>query len=189
MTAAPQTRQVPVRILTTVGWLTATLVIPRLHSLLDWLEHGGPFVRLRHVRFPASERVLPAFALQRNAIFLVIPVDPTQALYELPADPLRVEHQFAALTPFGILSGRLTTLRNVRMADWLLHHGGFIVIESCRLHATGAMAPGKNEPLVVVNAEHVIGVTDDMPAEPAPAPASKAPASASSAKAAPRSRR
>ena len=81
----------------------------------------------------------------------------------MPARDLRVDHDVSALTRFGAVHGRVTLLRHVPVSDWLLHGGGFLAVQSCRLQAIGDVGLRKSEPLVFVNAEHVVGVTDDTP--------------------------
>lgn len=173
-------RQVPVQVLTTVGWLEATLVVPRIHSLFDWFEHAGPFVRFTGARFVGSAKVLPAMTLQRGAVILVVPRDPAQALLEEPQGRLRAEHQVACLTQLGVLQGRLVTLTGVRVSDWLLHHSGFIALHDLRIQERGAKAPSPAKlALAFVNATHVIGVTDDDPPAPPPRAVAKAPGAVS----------
>jgi hypothetical protein len=160
MAASSETRRIPVRVLTIVGWLDATIELPRKHSLLDWLEHQGSFVRLEHVAFHGSPRVIPAFTVQSGAIVLLTPRDPLLAQLDEPAAALRVEHEIACLTRQGVLRGRLVTLPSVRVSRWLLHHGGFIALHDAHLEgATGAA--GERIALAFVNAQHVVGVTDD----------------------------
>ena len=163
MPAAPQVRTVPARVLTPIGWVQGSFTVPRLHSFVDHLDHAGPSLRLRGVRLPGRKDPVKTFVVQRNAVILVIPDADGQFERTELVSGRKVDHALSCLLQHGVVHGRLTTLASVPVAEFMLHHAGFVILRDAVIHLTAGAKPTRPTPAIprlLVNAAHVIGVSE-----------------------------
>src|SRR5688572_4517288 len=100
--AAGKFELIPTRILTTVGWLRASVQLRGTETLLEHVEAigvGGQFLAVVDAEMPASADRVPFLALQRSAVTLIVPDVPEV----LQSDP--------------------PTMGELRPARFLLEHG------------------------------------------------------------------
>jgi hypothetical protein len=141
--------------------MEAVFEIPRLQNFFEWLDHSGAFLRVASVRLPDGRSTHQNFALQRHAVLAVLPLDAKEAEHGWMPAARQVVHDVSCLATFGVLHGRLHAYAGMRLADYLLHHAGFIVLHDCRVEHVGQSRGEKPMEAVFINAEHVVGVTDE----------------------------
>ena len=147
-------RAIQARLLTQAGWITGTLHVPHLSSVLNFINNGGPFLKLTEVALPDGTRP-EFFALRRASVSLIVPaVEESELRLNKPAGE-HERHQLCCLMEGGSLDGSLSVLKNVRVSDYLLHHSGFCVMRECKTHDGNQIVP-----LVLVNTDNVVGVTE-----------------------------
>lgn len=112
-TAPLLTRQVQVRILTSVDWMDALLELPKLQDFFSGLEHPGAFLQL--------------------ASLAVEPSDPADVQDVRSTTGREVEHDVSCFTTHGVLRGCVRTFEGVRLPEYLLHPAGFIVLREATL--------------------------------------------------------
>lgn len=156
MTYRPPHREIAARIFTPEGWLTGTFHLPRAHSLLDHLNHAVPFVKLVAATLPTGEAHVPFLALRREAAVLIVPQDEGD-LQEGRVQGETEEHQTTCLIRGGSITGRIQTLKHVRLSDYLIHHPGFILMHGCRLEAANV---SQTAPRVLLNAAQIVAASE-----------------------------
>ena len=77
---ALQRRTVAVECLTRGDWLSGHFHVPFEQSFLDFLQHGGAFLPLTDVTVPGRLVALPFFAIQRDGLALIAPIQRRLAL-------------------------------------------------------------------------------------------------------------
>lgn len=161
MEERPELRLVPVRVLTSAGWITGTLHVPRAMPLLDFLEDERRFVSLSGVKLPIGAE-LPFFALAKSAIVLLQPT-PEELVEAVTRTSGRSRlHQVSCLFEGGLVMGTLALPSDRRVSDELLASKGFVVLGHCTI---GVDAPAKAPVMeaglhVLVHAPRLIGVTE-----------------------------
>lgn len=157
----PELRLVPVRALTTAGWITGTLHVPRAMPLLDFLEEDRTFVSLSEARLPMGNDV-PFFALAKSAIVLLQP-RPEELVEAVTRTSGRSRlRQVSCFFDGGLVMGTLALPGDHRVSDELLAAKGFVVLGHCTI---GVDAPTKSPVMeagihVIVHAPRLIGVTE-----------------------------
>jgi hypothetical protein len=158
----PKQRKLEAEILTSAGWVRATLVRPELQSLTDYLQTAGPFVKLTDATLPGGEQQVEFLALQRAAVHLVAPVA-ADAVETEGSGGITSPWRIACIFERGILHGRLDFLVNLRLSDYLRQQTGFIIVRDAAWKPAGAgdAAPSSSPwPVVIVNAARVLGVVE-----------------------------
>ena len=161
MPAAPPVRSVAVRVLTPIGWMQGVFVLPRMHAFVDFVEHAGPFLRIHDVRLPGRKDAVRTFVMQRNAVLLVVPEDAEHLEKAEMTASAKVAHRVSCLMEHGVVHGKLVIVADVAIGDFLLHHSGFVVLRDCVIQLRDASKPSGRIPWLVVNAAHVIGVSEE----------------------------
>jgi hypothetical protein len=132
--------------------------VPKLQSLLDFLNHPTDFYKLTDASLPHGLHA-DFFALQRDSVSLVIPqVDESELHLNRPSGDFE-RHEISCLLNAGALDATLGVLKNTRVSDYLHSHTGFCVMRSCKTHG----AQGQEAPLVLVNTDQLVGVTEPAP--------------------------
>jgi hypothetical protein len=161
-----QLRRVDVQLFTRAGWVTGTLRVPVKSRLIEHLNHSREFISLTDVRFETQPDPIPFFAVQRDAIMLLIP--PEGEVISAATIEEMVVHPLSAMIELGTLYGQFKTLKSVRVSDFISATRGFFHLEHCDLvlgDRWGREIKEAHRPHVLVNIKHVIGVTEDSPAE------------------------
>jgi hypothetical protein len=157
-----QLRRVHVQLYTRVGWVTGTLRIPAKSRLIEHLNHSREFLSLTDVRFEMQPDPIPFFAVQRDAIILMVP--PDNEPINAPTLEEMVVHPLSCMLELGTLYGEFKTLRSVRVSDFISATKGFFHLESCDLvlgDRFGRQITESHRAHVLVHIKHVIGVTED----------------------------
>lgn len=162
----PNLRDIPCELLTSYGWIGATMPVPHAHGLVDFLSNSPSFLKLTQVRLP--DRLNPAafFALQRSATVLVIPGVDKGISTEHMVAPSTTPVMF--LLPGGVLDGHLAFSAHLRLSDFLRTHTGFIAVRDADWtpHSTVDVPTDASNPprrglrYVLVNASLVVGVEE-----------------------------
>jgi hypothetical protein len=154
----PEQREIPARLLTRAGWLTGTLHVPKLQSLLDFLNHPTDFFKLTNASLPHGLQA-DFFALQRDSVSLVVPgVEESELRLNRPAGE-HERHDICCLLDTGSLDATLGILKDIRVSDYLHSHSGFCVMRDCKTHGS----EGQEAPIVLVNTDQLVGVTEPAP--------------------------
>ena len=66
-------RKVLAHLLTDLGWLQGTFLVPEGQSLMDFFQGGVQLLKLTPARFPGEKELIPFIALRRDAIHAVEP--------------------------------------------------------------------------------------------------------------------
>ena len=156
---APSQRRVAVRLYTLSGWVVGTLHVPEGEALLPFLNGREAFFRLTNVSLPDQPRTIPFLALQRKAVFVVVPGE--DLLIGMPDHTDHVRHEVACLFDGGLLMGNLALPKGVRVSDELMHSEEFFAIEDCTLGIDASPEPVMEaEPLVLVHGAEMFGVAE-----------------------------
>jgi hypothetical protein len=158
----PETNTRRLGILTMAGWLTGTLRVPRLHTLVDFIDTSHDFLKLSDVHLIEHDQRLPFLALQRSAAMFIAPLDDQPRKDTLPRSPETTEREVACLFDHCILVGKLDVFKGTRVSDYLMHRGGFIPVRECTLRGGGYLPPearGTFE-LALVNRSRILGVSE-----------------------------
>ena len=161
-----QLRRVNVQLYTRVGWVTGTMRAPVKSRLIEHLNHSREFLSLTDVRFETQPDPIPFFAVQREAIILLVP--PPNEMIAAPMIEEMEVHPLSCMLELGTLYGEFKTLKSVRVSDFISATKGFFHLENCDLVLGDRFGHHINEahrPHVLVNIKHVIGVTEDSPEE------------------------
>lgn len=169
----PPQRSIAARILTAPRWIRGTFHLPKLHSFLEYLGREAAFYRLTGVSLDEEGPELPFFALRCSSAAIIVPECREEEL-KLDAVPGAMPHPVDCLLETGMASGLLALLPNVRVSDYLMHQGGFVVLRAVTFPPRPLSPPGPAE-VVFINARALVGVRERNPSAPAPArPAAEA---------------
>ena len=163
MSYRPEQRSIPVRILTSAGWLSGTLHIPARSRLVEQLNRATMFFRLTEVTIHGRNVGLPYLSLQRSEMILILPPASETDLQFVPETEPLAPHELNCLLEFGMVSGTIQTLKGVRVSDFFLNRQGFVLLENATLRMGGMGGKPEtvdHEPRVIVNALRVLGVSD-----------------------------
>lgn len=163
----PESVQRKLGILTRAGWVTASLRVPKLHTLADFVDTSGEFFRLSEAWLPHAEAALPFLALHRASAMFIVPLDGMQGFDVAPHTTPTTVHDVSCLFDHGVLAGKLEILTGVRVSDYLMHRGGFIPLANCSLQGAPYLPPEALQtfPLALVNRDRIVGVAE-APREP-----------------------
>jgi len=155
-------RAVPVRILTSAGWIVGKLHVYEGWQLIKYINHAQAFITLEDVILEGRPKVLPLFTLHRSAVQFVV-VETDEDLAEPGQSQKLVEHPVACLLEYGTLRGRTHIMRGVRLADYLSKNDGFILVHDAHYHLKNPWedrAVEHEESAVLLNPKAVIGMSD-----------------------------
>ena len=160
MAYQPDLVQRRIGILTTAGWLTCVLRVPKLRTLSDHLDSLGEFLRLTDVHFVGSQNAIPFLLLHKTSIFFCTPTEtsPTDAP---KATGVSSTHQVNLLFDIGTMQGTLETLKNVRISDALMNKNGFLTLRNAQFRVNRGPADNKDFPLVLVNRDRIVGLIEE----------------------------
>ncbi len=148
-----------VRLFTPTGWVIGTLHVPEGMGLLPFLNGDDAFFRMTNVSLPEQPRTIPFLALQRKAVFVVVPGEDVKlGIHEPNA---HVRHEVTCLFDGGLVMGTLPLPKGVRVSDELMQSEEFFAIEDCTLGIDASPEPiMEAEELVFVHAAEVFGVAE-----------------------------
>lgn len=156
---APPQRLVPAGFYTRAGWLTGTLHIPEAGQLLASVERVEEFYKLTDVRFAGIDHFEAFFALQRDALVLIVPDDADDRIADAPADSRK--ELVSVLFDTGVVIGWLRLAARTRLSDYLQNRRGFIHLANCEIHIGQGESKSLHRPAnVLVNVEGVIGISE-----------------------------
>jgi hypothetical protein len=160
--AHPRLRNVPVDVLTNLGWLTGTLHVPSHLALSDFLALGSHALKLTGAAVPNEVERLSFVALRREAVVLVAPALAEEGEAAEPSG-YTSDLQVACLLPMGILRGTLRVIYNLRLSDHLQQAGHLLTLHRCLLAHYGGTAnsPGaRGLHTAIVNLNHALGIAE-----------------------------
>lgn len=170
MSPRPRQRRIWADVLVAAGWVEGTFLVPETQSLLDYLSHGGAFLKMTDARVPGPDRTAEFFALQRAAVTLIAPKVDASPVETEGAGGITSPWSISCLFDLGSLDGRLDFLTNMRLSDYLRQETGFIVVRDAvwTPSAPGADGPEIQAwPCVVVNVARLVGISETE-AQPTP---------------------
>ena len=148
-----------VRLFTPTGWVIGTLHPPEGIGLLPFLNGDDSFYRMTNVSLPEQPQTIPFLALQRKAVFVVVPGEDTPL--GIHDDRRQVRHEVACLFDGGLVMGSLPLPKGVRVSDELMRSKEFFAIEDCTLGIDASPDPiMEAEELVFVHAAEMFGVAE-----------------------------
>ena len=159
MNPQPEQRKVTVSILTDLGWTSATLHLPVMQTLLDYLNATGPVVKCTRVRIPTRPDAVNFIGFRREAVHVVAPtidemVEPSGGVgHTTPRD-------VTCILATGEIQGKLDVLVNLRVSDFLRQQTSLVVLRRCVFRPHGATEPAQERRLAVaiVNMARAVGV-------------------------------
>lgn len=155
----PPQRQIKAHIHTTAGWIHAMFHMPLLHGFVDFLNQEHSVVKLTDAWMPGSSTALEFAAVRKASILTVIPDAPEEELQLATPTRATEQHTVSCLLDTGLVVGVLDIPAQTRVSDYLLHHDGFFPLRNCTVYAERG-APHRSAPLAVINAEHVVAVSE-----------------------------
>jgi hypothetical protein len=69
----PALRKVTANVLTSLGWLHGTFLVPPHQSLVDFLAPGLQVIKFTRLQLPQTADVIPFVALRRESVVLIEP--------------------------------------------------------------------------------------------------------------------
>lgn len=151
-----------VRLLTPAGWVIGTMHLPEGVGLLPHLNVDEAFFRMTNVSLPEQPRTIPFFAIQRNAVLIVVPGE--DSLLGLHHEAKHVRHEIACLFDGGLVMGTLPLPKGARVSDELMRSREFFAVEDCTLGLDASPEPiMEAEELVFVHAAEMFGVAELEP--------------------------
>lgn len=164
MNSYPEQRKVTANILTPVGWLHATMHLPPMQTLFDFINSGQPIVKCTRVRLPKQPLLQSFVALRRESVVLVAPT-----IDELVETEGSVGHtrprKVRCYLDAGTLDGEFEVLINLRISDFLRQQTGLIVLRQTVLtpNEEGSdPTQTRKMPVAIVNLANVVGVAEIM---------------------------
>ena len=160
MAHRPPHRNLPVSLLTTAGWMRASLQLLPGQSLIDHVQRaevGGRFLSVVDAEMPRTGDRSPTLSVQRSAVTLIVP-DAVEDV-EHGATGTGKVHTARFLLEHGYVVGGLRLIGDTRMAGFLAQHDGFFVVHGARLHRNIGSDP-VHLPVVLINAARLIGVVE-----------------------------
>jgi hypothetical protein len=128
-------------------------------GLLPFLNGDEAFFRMTNVSLPEQPRTIPFLALQRKAVFVVVPGE--DALLGLHEEAGRERHDVACFFDGGLVMGTLPLPEGMRVSDELMQSKDFFAIEDCTLGIDASPEPVMEaEELVFVHAAQMLGVAE-----------------------------
>lgn len=159
MDFVPEQRRATVSVLSSLGWISGTLHLPPMQSLVDFLQSGSPVVKVTRARVPMQAELVPFVALRADAIAIVAPT--IDELVETEGAMGRTTaREVELLLESGRMTGRIAVLVNLRVSDFLRQHTGLVVVRDAVYSPYGTTDPAQARklPVAIVNLAHAAGV-------------------------------
>lgn len=150
-------RDVDAVVLSDMGWIQGTFVLPKMHSFVDYLNQASGYVKLTGASFTGLEEKLPFLALAQGAYTLVLPADRGERLEAPSTMSTRKRHNVSCIFSSGWVSGTLESLPNLRVSDVLTNNKAFFLLRDCTINVRGV---AKHAPIAVVNGARLVGVSE-----------------------------
>lgn len=158
-TLHPPQDAVPVVVFTPAGWIRGTFHVPKVKTLLGFLNLQEEILKLTEVILPGTSQAQPFLALHKSAALLVIPQRSND-----PSMPGRDRRLVTCLLSMGSVRGYLDVAETVRTSDFFLRSPSFIELQTCHVGPNPYLDPaetaGEPFPLVLVNARSLVGATE-----------------------------
>ena len=157
----PSNQETGARLYTTAGWIDGSFLVPPKRSLTDFANQNHDFFKLKSVHLPGLSDEIPFFALQRHSVVLMIPQNPQEGVDSSLAG-MKEHKDVSCAFDNGVVSGSLTVGTGIRMSDFMLKKQMFFYLKDCTLFLrTGGKAEvTKDIPLIIINREKIIGVSE-----------------------------
>lgn len=152
--AAPR-RKVEATILTDLGWLQCSIMLPKLNALVDYLNATDGYLKLTNVVLP-GKRQLDFLALSQQSYSVIIPADGDQRVSSNRVGTSR-KHSVSCILAGGWISGLLSTNSMIRLSDFLTPANRYFLLSDCTF---GNGAPHAPVPFAVVNGARIIGISE-----------------------------
>lgn len=165
----PNQRTVRVDLLAIAGWVTGTLHVPLMNSLVAYLNKKAEFMALTDVPLDEGAAPLEFLALRRQAIRLVMP-DAHDIDQHLGAQPGNFgKARVRCILADASVEGTIQALAGLRVSDFLETSPGFILLSDCSLTSEhGRCEAGIR--YLLVNTNHVLAVAELTKGGSAPLP-------------------
>ena len=156
----PSLRTVRAHILTDLGWVQGTFLVPESQSLMDFFQGGVQLLKLTRARFPGEKELIPFIALRRETIHAVEPAAGEDRIEAPGAIGRTTPHEMSAFLLAGQLYGTLEVLVNVRLSDFVRQQTQLLILRDCVLVPYGE---AKDSPkvrrmrVVLLNIARVMG--------------------------------
>lgn len=164
----PPLRPHQVLLFTPSGWIRGAFQVPDVQGFLSFINHQEELFKLTEAVLPGSPQVQPFLGLHKFAILLIVPVGGADPPRPEPSAVTRELRLVTCLLSLGSIRGQLELPAALRTSDFLLRKPGFVALHQCHLGPTPYLNPqealGEALPLVFVNAEALVGITEEMPA-------------------------
>ncbi len=148
-----------IRLFTPTGWVIGTLHLPEGRALLPFVNADHPFFRMTNVSLPEHPTTIPFLALQRKAVFIIVPGEDVSL--GLQATEGTTAHEVACFFDGGLVMGTLRLPKGVRVSDELMQSEEFFAIEDCTVGIDASPeATMEAEELVFVHAAEMFGVAE-----------------------------
>ena len=160
----PKQRTVAASVLTTAGWITGEFHILENGYLVEQLEAVDEFYKLTNASLIGIDTVVPFFALQRDSIELVVPIEDKLLQRDLKDSRQETVH---VMFDDGVIRGDLAWRQNIRLSDFVTRQSGFILLTNCEIqfgHVLHGEKSVRHADAVVMNVRHVVGISEEAPA-------------------------
>lgn len=165
----PEIREVPVHCFADGLWISGAICVPGQRALVDHLNQGDPFVKLRKAELAPGNTPFGFLALRRAAVSLVIPLIGGDRIEQDRPMGNFSDEGISCILPGGTVTGRVRLLSNLRVSDHVMRTPGFMPIHDCRIHlheAGGDAMTAEPLPVALINVHCVVGVSEPEGAPP-----------------------
>jgi hypothetical protein len=163
-------REIAVHCCVNTQWVSGRICAPPTRALLDQLNQGEAFARVRDAVVSNHSDAMGFLALRTDLIDLVLPVDDADAVAEQRVGRI-AERPVKCLLPYAVVEGTIGVIGKIRVSDHLMRCNAFIAVRDCQIRlASGLTAPRdvSQVAMVLVNVRRVIGISDLAAASPPP---------------------
>ena len=161
--ADPPLRKLSANVLTPLGWLHGTFLVPPQQSLVDFMAPGLQVIKFTRVQLPQTGDVVPFVALRRESIVLIEPTL-SDEMIETPGSIGRTTpRDVTCLLAAGQVRGTLEVLVNVRVSDFLRQQANLLVMRRCVFGPYGEPVDSQKArrlETVIVNLSTAVGVAE-----------------------------
>ena len=166
MSYKPPQRDIDCTVMTTAGLITAQVAVAEKGTVLEQLDSVPEFYKLTNASIVGVETTVDFLALQRDSVVFWVPKgEPDDRLHQpiKPAQRGRVYVLFRG----GAIAGDLVWREGVRLSDFVTRQNGYIVLRDCTIalgHVRTEAPDVRKTRAVVMNVNHIVGISDDDPA-------------------------
>lgn len=157
----PSSREIAARLFTTAGWIDGIFLVPAKRSLTDYSNQPHDFFKLKDVTLPGLKEPIPFFALQRNAVILMVPAS-TEEGVDSTIGTAKDDKDVSCAIDQGVISGALSVASGLRMSDFMIKPQPFFYLKDCTLFLRNSGAPQitRNMPMIIINRTKIVGVSE-----------------------------